>query len=264
MKKTFLVAIAGIITVAGWGQSANTRQQRREERKQRINQLIKQEEEGALIFNKQGEFGIKLNTDGYGIFYEHGKYKTINKTNLWWIELGERKNAKEEKRTRSDGFFYYGNPFIFGKQNNFYYLKGGLGQQYMIGGKGNRNGVAVSAIYGGGFALGMLKPYYLSVVENNAEVDIKYEDNPSLFITPSAIIGSAGPFKGFGQIDYVPGVHARLALRFDYGRYNDLLSALEVGVNAEYYTKNMPIMVTESDKKFFFNAHIALVFGKRK
>ena len=264
MKKTFLVAIAVIITVAGFGQTANTKQQKKEERKQRINQLIKQEEEGALIFNKQGEFGIKLNTDGYGVFYEHGKYKTIAKTNLWWIELGERKNAKEEKRTRGDGFFYYGNPFVYGKQNNFYYLKGGLAQQYMIGGKGNRNGVAVSAIYGGGLSLGMLKPYYLVVNENGVEKDIRYDDNKTVFLDPGAIVGSSGPFKGFGNIDYVPGVHARLALRLDYGRFNDLLSALEVGVNAEYYTKDMPIMVTGSDKKFFFNAHIALVFGKRK
>jgi hypothetical protein len=43
-----------------------------------------------------------------------------------------------------------------------------------------------------------------------------------------------------------------------------VLSAIEVGINAEYYTKNMPIMVAAPDKKFFFNANIALVFGKRK
>lgn len=266
MKKTFLVAIAGMITMAGFGQAAKTRQQKKDEKKQRINQLIKQEEEGALIFNKQGAFGIKLNTDGYGVFYEHGKYKTITKTNLWWLELGERKSPKEEKRTKGDGVFtYYGNPFIYGKQNNFYYLKAGLGQQYLIGGKGNKNGVAVTAIYGGGLVAGMLKPYYMRVVDlNNEERDVRYKDEPVLFLTPNAIVGSSGPFKGFGQIEFIPGAHARAALRFDYGRFNEVLSAIEVGINAEYYTKNMPIMVAAPDKKFFFNANIALVFGKRK
>lgn len=265
MKKTFLVAIAGMITVAGFAQKPNTRQQKKDERKQRINQLIKQEEEGALVFNKQGAFGIKLNTDGYGIFYEHGKYKTLAKTNLWWIELGERKSAQEEKRTKGDGGFnYYGNPFIYAKQNNFYYFKAGLGQQYLIGGKGNKNGVAVSAIYGGGLTAGMLKPYYLQVGINGQEVAIKYADNPVVFTDPSAILGSSGPFKGWGDVKFVPGAHARAAVRFDYGRFNDILSALEIGVNAEYYTKDMPIMVGAAEKKFFFNANIALVFGKRK
>ena len=41
--------------------------------------------------------------------------------------------------------------------------EGRVGQQYLIGGKGNKNGVAVSAIYGGGLSLGYLKPYYLNV-----------------------------------------------------------------------------------------------------
>lgn len=264
MKKTILVTLAGIITVAGFGQTGQTRQQKKEDRKQRINQLIKQEEEGALIFNKQGAFGIKLNTDGYGIFYEHGKYKTLTKSSLWWLELGERKSSKEEKRTRSDGFVYYGNPFVYGKQNNFYYLKAGLGQQYLIGGKGNKNGVAVTAIYGGGLSLGMLKPYYMNVVDGNGvEKDIRFEDDPELFLG-DRIVGSSGPFKGWGDVQWVPGVHARTALRFDYGRFNEVLSALEIGLNAEYYTKDMPIMVAASEKKFFFNAYLALVFGKRK
>jgi hypothetical protein len=62
----------------------------------------------------------------------------------------------------------------------------------------------------------------------------------------------------------VPGAHARAAMRFDYGRYNEVLSALEVGLNAEYYTKTMPILLQNKERKFFFNAYISLVFGKRK
>ena len=60
---------------------------------------MKQYEEGSLIYAKQSAFGFKLNTDGWGVFYEHGKYKTIKKTNIWWLEFGERKSHKEEKVT---------------------------------------------------------------------------------------------------------------------------------------------------------------------
>ncbi len=247
---------------------ADARQQKKAERREKINQMIKQEEEGALIYQKQGAFGFKFNTDAWGMFYEHGKYKTITKTNLWWLEFGERKDRKEEKvpTLSASGGFLVISSYIYGKQNNFYYLKAGLGQQTLIGGKGNKNGVAVSAIYGGGFTAGLLKPYYIEIQNpsTNKREDIKYANNDSLFLDPTIIIGKSSFTKGFNEIKFVPGVHARAALRFDYGRYNEVLSAMEVGVNAEYYTQNMPIMLLNKEHKFFFNAYISLVFGKRK
>jgi hypothetical protein len=241
-----------------------TRQQKAAERKEKINKLIKQEEEGALIYEKQGAFGIKLNTDGYGFFYEHGKYKTIEKTNSWWFELGERKDKKEEK-TSTNSIFFGGSPYIYGKINNFYYFKLGLEKQYLLGGKGNKNGVAVSLIYGGGLSLGMLKPYYLQINSTNGTQDIKYDGgNDSSFLNRSVIFGSSGPFKGWGDVKYVPGGILHTAIRFDYGRYNELLSAIQVGAHLEYYTDNMPIMAKTEAGKLFFNAYVALVFGKRK
>ncbi len=239
-----------------------------QQRKEHINQLMKEEEEGTLIYSKQSAFGIKLNTDGYGIFYEHGKYQSIAKTNLWWLELGEHKSPKEERQTVTDqsGFFVLGNPYIFGKINNCYGFKLDIGQQLLIGGKGNKNGVAVSLIYGGGISAGLLKPYYLTVTDSVGNLqDIKYSaSTDSLFRDPNVITGSAGFGKGLNQMKFVPGVNARLALRFDYGRYNELLSAIETGVNAEYYTKNMDILLDNKGKKFFFNAYVSIVFGKRK
>ena len=248
--------------------AASAKMQKKSERREKINQLIKQEEEGALIYQKQGAFGFKFNTDAWSMFYEHGKYKTITKTNLWWAEFGERKHPKEEKvptLNASQGFLIISS-YIYGKQNNFYYLKAGIGQQKLIGGKGNKNGVAVSAIYGGGFSAGLLKPYYIEIQNpsTNKKEEIKYTGNDSLFLDPTIILGKGGLTKGFNEIKFVPGVHARAAIRFDYGRYNEVLSAIEVGVNAEYYTQTMPILLLNKDRKFFFNAYISLVFGKRK
>lgn len=274
VKKLFLiVGMLGMLSVSAQqnvkSANADARQLKKAERREKINQLIKQEEEGALIFQKQGAFGFKFNTDAWSMFYEHGKYKTINKTNLWWLELGERKDRKEEKvptLSASQGFLVISS-YIYGKRNNFYYLKGGLGQQLLIGGKGNKNGVAVSAIYGGGFSAGLLKPYYIEIQNpsTNAREQIKYNvTNENLFLDPTIIIGKGGLTKGFNEIQFVPGAHARAALRFDYGRYNEVLSAMEVGINAEYYSKTMPILLLNKERKFFFNAYIALVFGKRK
>ena len=113
----------------------------------------------------------------------------------------------------------------------------------------------------------MLKPYYLEIQNpsNGQREQIRYtKANENLFLDPTIILGKGGLFKGINEIEYVPGFHARTALRFDYGRYNEVLSAIEVGLKAEYYTKKMPVLLLNEDKQLFFNAYAAIVFGKRK
>jgi len=238
------------------------------ERREKINQLIKQEEEGALIYQKQISQGIHFNTDGWSIFYEKGKYKTITTTNLWWVELGEHRHPKEERTPTASsvqGFIILSN-YVYGKQNNLYDVKLGFGQQKLIGGKGNKNGVAVSAIYGGGITAGLLKPYYLQIQNPSTQrqEDIKYDNNDQLFLDPTIILGKGSFSKGFSEMQIVPGGHLKGALRFDYGRYNEVVSALEVGLKATYFSKKMPVMLLNDEKSLFFNAYISVIFGKRK
>ncbi len=259
--------LCSVIAIYTFAQKKDARQQKKEEKKERINQLIKQEEEGAIIYQKQSIFGIKLNTDGYAGFYELGRLKTPVKTNLYSIEIGEHKHVKEEKLTRGNSYgFAIGNPYIYGKINNFYFVKLGFGQQHLIGGKGNKNGVAVSALYGGGLSAGLLKPYYISYTDpqNSQHKDIKYNNNDSIFLAGNSIIGSSGLGKGFNEIKFVPGVFAKAGLRFDYGRYNETVTAIEVGINVEAYSKKMPIMLLNKEKQLFFNAYAAIDFGRRK
>ena len=269
MKKILLLAIiVAPLLVIAQEKKVSERQQKKAERREKVNQLIKQEEEGALIFQNQNAFGIKLNTDGYGIFYEKGKYKTLTKTSLWWIELGEHKHTKEQKFAKGDPNFGFivGNPYVYGKINNFYNFKIGIGEQRVIGGKGNKNGVVTTLIYGGGLTVALLKPYYLDVQDplNNQTKTIKFEQDSVLFLDPTRILGAAGFGKGFSDMKYIPGVHARTALRFDYGKYNEMLSAIEVGLNAEFYSKKIMQMAKNKERQFFINAYVALTFGRRK
>ena len=266
VKKILLVIIA-FAPLMAIAQKPDTKAEKKAARKQRVEELRKRAAEGEIVFDKQTAFGIKANTDGYGVFLELGRMKTLQKSNLYWLEIGERKHPKEEKISKGNQLGLVGNPFIFGKINNFYYAKIGFAQQVMIGNKGNKNGVAVSAIYGGGFSAGLLKPYYLEIDDpfSNRPRDIRYSDTTEVYyLQPGIINGAAGFGKGWGDIKFVPGVHARTAFRFDYGRFNEMLSALEVGLNAEFYTQTMPIMLRNKEKRFFFNAYISLVFGKRK
>ena len=245
---------------------------KRAERIERTDQLIASEEQGTIVYEKQNVFGAKLSNDGYGAYYERSKQKTVEKANWWTVEIGERIDPKQQKISRltSSGFFLVSTPLIYGKQNNFYYGKVGFGQSRLIGGKGIRNGVAVTALYGGGLSLGILKPYVVELFDPiaNSNIETYWKGDQSrtdtLMLDGSALNGSAGFAKGWNEAKLVPGAFAKAALRFDYGRYNELVSAVQCGINVEYYTSKMPIMIHNEGKNLFVNVFVALEFGRRR
>jgi hypothetical protein len=240
-----------------------SKQEKKAERQQYIAAMVKQDEEGALIYNRQSVFGVELRTNGYGLLYEFAKRTTRRKANIFTAEFTEIKDPKEQKTPT--GFFTVNNPYVYGKEHNFYQFKLGFGQQYLLGQKGNKNGVALFINYQGGFSAGLLRPYYLEIQEGNGSKEIKYTpQDSSAFLDPSVIIGSAGLGKGWNEMTLKPGIFAKTALRFDWGHYNELVSGIEVGLSVEAYSNKIPILLYAKEKQFFFQGHIALVFGRRR
>jgi hypothetical protein len=192
--------------------------------------------------------------------------KTNRKSMIYRIDLTEIKHLKERKSSNGNGLIF-GNPFIYSKSNYFYQLTLGFGQQYVLGQKGNKNGVSVSAVYNGGLALGLLRPYYLEVQDplNGQNKIIKYSDaDKALFLDGASIVGGGGIGKGWNEIKVKPGAYVKTAVRFDYGRFNEMVSGIEIGVSAEYYGAKIPILIDQKEKQLFFQAYIALLFGRRK
>ena len=262
MKKIVSVLIICVLATHVWAQEVPTaksptaKKDKKTAKRERINALLKQEEEGEIIFNKQSAFGIKLATDGYGLSYEIGRFKSNRVATIFSIEINEKKHKKEKRTGLVSGFNF--NSLIYGKLNNFYQVKLGAGQQRIIGGKGNKNGVGVMAIYGGGISAGLLKPYYVDV---QGGFRSKYPD-----IVDSAYdeTGAAGFTVGWKDVKLRPGAFAKAAMRFDYGRFNETVTAIEVGVNAEFYAQKIPQMLYNKEKRFFFNGYISILFGRRK
>jgi hypothetical protein len=191
MRKLLLIAISFIITISVFAQN---KKERREINRKRINALIKQEEEGIIAYERSIAFGAKLISDGYGVFFEVGRAKSVRNATLFQLELSERKHPTEEKLSNYNN--YYATPFIFGKQNFFYPVKLGVQMQSLYGNKSNKNGVSVSYNYGGGLTLGLLRPYYLQVGGSSAYV--KYESaDSSIFLDPGSISAGPGFSKGW-------------------------------------------------------------------
>jgi len=243
---------------------------KRKARQEKISNYIRQQEEGALVFNSQHIYGFRLNTDGWGGFYEYAKMKSVRAANTFSFEFGEKKHPKEKKVTNNIPFDNFsqgaGNPYVYGKQNIFYQLKPAFGQQRMIGAKANKNGISLHWMYSGGLSVGLLRPYYVRVLDEQLGtlIDIKYDaNNPAPFLTPGNIFEGTGLRHGWNEMRFMPGLHAKTGLRFDYGRFNELVSAIEVGINTEYYFNNIEMLVNNDPRKFFFNAYVAILLGKR-
>lgn len=267
MKKLLILFSLTVLSLGLFAQDTlrskrEIRAAKKEERRERINSLIRQEEEGALVYDKQSALGVQLRTNGYGAFYELGRSRSVRFANLYTIEFTEIKHRKEERVGNNQSFF--GNSFIYGKVNNFYALKLGFGQQYILGQKGNKNGVAVMAIASGGVSAGLLKPYYLEVVDStNESRTIKFSQDSTLFLG-GPFIGGAGFTKGWGEVKLRPGLFAKAALRFDFGRYNESISALEIGMSVELYAQKVKLMHYNDPKGLFYQGHLAFLFGRRK
>jgi hypothetical protein len=265
--KKFSLIIIIITSIANTTYAQDRREEKtekKEAKRQKINELIRQAEEGVLVYHKQSIFGIQLRTNGYGFFYEMGRMKSNRKTNIFRIDFTEIKDSKEEKLL--GGSFIFGNPYVYGKVNNFYPVTLGIGQQFIFGQKGNKNGVAVTGLYNAGFSMGLLRPYYLIVDDpSEGERTIKYSgSDTTLFLDQSIIISGGGFGKGWGELKLKPGAFAKVAMRFDFGRYNEAVQALEIGMSLEFYTSKIQIMAQQNDNQMFFQGHIAFLFGRRK
>ncbi len=85
-----------------------------------------------------------------------------------------------------------------------------------------------------------------------------------LELDPEKIIGGTGLSEGWSEMKTVPGFYAKTGLRFDWARFNHLLSALEFGFTFDYYSQTIVQMVDVKGRTFFPTGYVSLVFGKRK
>ena len=98
----------------------------------------------------------------------------------------------------------------------------------------------------------------------NEEKFIKYSSADSSLFLGNTILGGGGLSKGWNEMKFAPGLFGRAALRFDYGRFNEAVSGIELGVTAEYFPQKVSILAGPNDRNFFFQGYIALLFGRRK
>jgi len=229
----------------------------------------------GVIYNAERLADIRPHTNGLSVGMSFGKIVKYYKTTYYGFDLGFLKHPKEFKQSIS---FNTGNPFLgssssftYGKQNQLFVMRGGIGVKRYYSEKAKRKGVSVGVNYSAGVSLGILKPYYLDLlrVRENGVSDYisteKYsEENHDLFLDNTKIVGPGPFFKGFTELTVVPGLFGRLGAHFSLGAFEQFVKAVELGIMVDAYTRRVPIMVIENNTPIFINGYLSVQLGKRR
>ena len=234
----------------------------------------------GIVYNREFTVDFKMHTNGFSFGVNIAELKSYYLTRFINIELGEIRHPKEFRQsfdfqTRNNNRI--SRSFIFGKQNNFWVLRGGIGEKRYFSEKAKRKGLAIGVSYEGGPSIGLLKPYYLELIRfaepgsNDFRIESERfsEDNIDKFLDISSIYGSAGFSKGLGELSLLPGLHAKAAVHFDWGAFDEFVKAIEAGFMIDFYFQRVPIMVESplventENRPYFINLFVNLQLGKR-
>ena len=224
------------------------------------------EEPDKIFYKNERTFAILVNSNGLGINYRYGKRVTALRKIIYEGDLVNIRHPKEIK-LNSGQYYLSTRSFVYGKLNQFYNLRIGIGLQDEIFPKFDRGGISIRRYYAFGADIGIKKPiYYLIEVDLNndavPETQIIEKFSYDQHVQTSYIVGRASYFKGIDEVSFVPGLYGKLGLMFEFGRYNQTIHALDAGIILDAFLKKIPIMAIENNNQFFLTLFVSYRFGK--
>ncbi|MEO9803217.1 MAG: hypothetical protein ABJF04_08225 [Reichenbachiella sp.] len=245
LKKLTLISLFAFFATEGFGQSS-----------------------GQYDYTKEFIWGINKNTNGGLIGGFVMKFSSaISETQFRTIgfELMNVKHPKEHRRNSAAG-----NPFIYGKSNYLYAIRGQYGRDFILFKKAPQQGVQINASLAAGPTIGVVAPYYVKVGDGGAAVPFGYDPKtvgagktPTLYSYQS-ISGTGHLFQGLGQSSLKVGVNMKASLTFEMGAFKSNVTGFEIGTMYEAYAGKIELMPVEDDRSMFLSAFITLFYGHRK
>ncbi|MDZ4708185.1 MAG: hypothetical protein SH818_07240 [Saprospiraceae bacterium] len=228
---------------------------------------------GGVLYNEEYTVQVDLQSSGYKLGYRKGTIKKYYLTKFYQLDFGHLKHPKEYKQSlRTQSILHNitsANGFIFGKQNSFFALRGGIGAKRYFSEKAKRKGISVALTYEGGPSLGITKPYYLDIRRYNGDRYFvkaeKYsEANREQFLDLNSIAGSASTLRGLTELNLIPGIQAKGAINFTFGEVEEYIKSLEAGLMIDLYARKIPIMIDAPNSAYFINFYLGIQLGRRK
>ncbi|NJK82974.1 MAG: hypothetical protein HC912_03305 [Saprospiraceae bacterium] len=228
----------------------------------------------GVIYDKEFAAEFRLQTNGWGMGLQWGDIRTYYLTRFYYVGLGELKHTRE---FRSNMAGFGTRSYIFGKQNNFFQIKGGVGEKRYFTERADRKGLGVGISYRVGPTLGLLKPYQLDISSSEGSSlfgfqtrSIRYtSQNADEFLDKNRIVGSSGFSSGLDNLSVVAGANAMVALHLDFGAFEEFVKAVDVGIMLDFFLQPVPVMVESAqldnvkNRPYFLNIFVNFQFGKR-
>jgi len=245
----------------------------------------------GIVYDREAAGDLKLFSNGFEIGLNVGRLKSYYRTQYWHFGIGELKHHREYKNrdgiTGGNSSGRNSRSYIYGKQNNLYAVRVGYGVKRYYSEKARKKGLAIGVSYEGGPTLGILKPYYLEI--NRTEIGGQVKPSPekfngsnaNLFLNTDRIFGAAPAINGLNELKIRPGIHLMGAIHFDWGAFDEYVKAVEVGIAADVFFSDMPILIDDAtftnntgspvdilsrnvkNRPFFINFYISFQLGKR-
>lgn len=226
-----------------------------------------------MLHEKFWSSGVNLTNSGFNFNYSHGLITNVHTRKFYEIEFSTIHHPKEYKQTQDFPFSQVGvpnpKPFVYGKRYSFYNLNISYGIYKELGRRADRAGVGIGIKAVGGFSLGILKPYFLELIYpiDNFEAELiseEYsEENKNYFLNLNSIYGGGLFSDGITHLKFVPGIHTKLGMHFDYAVYDEYLKAIEAGIFFNAYYKSVPIMLIKKNQQFYPGIYVGFEFGKK-
>lgn len=217
---------------------------------------------------KSWRIGGFLQSNGFGIGATLTNGKKEKMALLYQVDMAYFFHNNQKKRDSRYEPNDLVKKYFYGKINSLMAIHAAVGQEFVLANKAEKNGVMISYNYAGGFSLGILKPYVLTLCtdfDNGSCTDfayMSYDEAGVDFLNPDLIIGSAGFGKGW-KLKFRPGLHLKTGISFDWSNTSRLIKVIDVGAACDFYFKEMPVMI-KNNKSFYPSVYLGFSIGKRK
>nr|WP_240337126.1 hypothetical protein [Rufibacter sp. SYSU D00308] len=233
-----------------------------------------EEEEG---YSREFTYGLNFNSNGGllgGAMIKQAYHLKGNWYHFWSLEGVEVKHPKE---TRVQNLVN-GASFVKGKSNYLFVLRPQYGREYTFFKKAAESGVQVNGIVAAGPSIGIMAPYFIEYDRSNYVLDQRTQQyylvgpviinteqyNPDVHTNEGMIVGAPGVFKGLSEPSFRVGANAKAGVSFEYGRYMESVTGIEVGMMVEALAGDMTMIPGAENRNVFMSVYLTLYYGRRR
>jgi hypothetical protein len=223
------------------------------------------EETVDYLYKKAWHIGPQLSTSGFGAEFAVERNVNYKFAHGIHFTFGSLKGDKETRRTNSA--YEDSRSYVFGKTNLLFAGRGTYGGSWLLFERKRVRGVAIRFNINVGPSIGMVKPIYLKIKEPYAQIpdlearDLRYD--PTIHHEES-IYGRSSFWKGFGKSTFVFGGYAKSGLQFDFSANLNKITAVEIGLQMDYFSKEIELFYLGKNKRTFPALYASVQFGKNK